>query len=303
MPQTWQRCNIFLQNISLPVFVATAAIAADRKTEPTNPMNPFLRPCTATRFLSLLLLGSSACHPEAATIHWNMNSQSPAGTLPGGLTVSTLSRGNNNGTTTLLSTTSASSGYSFVVDGTTTPASGTSNAAAAARTGPLDLALSAYFEFTLTTSAGYTAEIAALGLATRRTSTGPTKVSLRSSADNFANSLATFTSEAASTWTHSTATLAPPFYLADAATITFRLYGYDGTGSASANTANWRIDDLILEASTAALAPEPSPVPEPANATVPLAAAAAVGLSRRQRYAPKRKPRPDSPSGRGSLIA
>lgn len=246
-------------------------------------MKPFLRTHSATRLLSLLLIGSTVSEPQAATIHWNMNSPTPSSTLPGGMAIPTLSRGNNNGTTTLLSTTSASSGYSFSVDGTPTAASGSNNAAAAARTGSLDLALNAYFEFSLATTTGYTAEITALGLATRRTSTGPTTISLRSSADNFASSLATFTSEAASTWTHSTATLVAPVYLADAATITFRLYGFDGTGTASANTANWRIDDLIVSATTLASPPDPSPVPEPASTTIPLAAAAALALSRRQR--------------------
>jgi len=246
-------------------------------------MNALFQQNPVSRFLSLLLLGSSVSRPQAATIHWNMNSLAPSSTLAGGLTAPTLSRGNNNGTTTLLSTTSASSGYSFSIDGTPTAATGSNNAAAAARTGPLDLAQSAYFEFSLATTAGYTAEITALGLATRRTTTGPTTLSLRSSADNFASSLATFTSEAASTWTHSMATFVAPVYLADAATITFRLYGFNGSGSASANTANWRIDDLTVSATTLALPAEPSPVPEPGSTTIPLMTAAALGLSRRQR--------------------
>ena len=37
--------------------------------------------------------------------------------------------------------------------------------------------------------------------------------------------------------------------------VTFRIYGYNGVGSAAANTANWRIDDLTLTGSVSGFNP------------------------------------------------
>src|SRR5205085_10282881 len=89
--------------------------------------------------------------PPPSTVYWNFNTADPTSGLTADITGGTLSQGNNNGTTPLLTTTSASSGYTGV--------SGGNNLGAAARTGALvkvgtATAGSAYFEFTLSPSAG-----------------------------------------------------------------------------------------------------------------------------------------------------
>jgi hypothetical protein len=158
------------------------------------------------------------------------------------VTVSAISQGNNNGTTTLITNSSASSGY--------TGASGTYNAGAAARTGVLNTAASgsAYFEFTVTPAAGNAFILTGISFGARSTSTGPQAYTLRSSLDGYATSIATGTIANTSAWAlKSNNSLAVSS--AAGAAITFRLYGYNGTGSASAGTANWRVDDITLTGS------------------------------------------------------
>jgi hypothetical protein len=155
------------------------------------------------------------------------------------ITAPVITQGNNNGTTTMIGSTSASSGY--------TGASGTNNAGAAARTGALSTASSgsAYFEFTITPNNGYQVTMKELSFGSRGTSTGPQSVTLRSSADNYASDIFTATLLANSNWALYSNSAALNEIIASART--YRIYGYNGTGSASANTANWRIDDLKLQ--------------------------------------------------------
>ena len=155
------------------------------------------------------------------------------------LTVSDLSQGNNNGTTALLTTTSSSSTYSGY--------SASYNAGAAARTGALVTGASgsAYFEFTITPAATKYFSLTGISFGSRSTSTGPASFTLRSSVDSYATDVATGSMPGGTTWTlYSSSNLTSISGYASA--ITYRLYGYAGTGSSSANTANWRIDDLIL---------------------------------------------------------
>jgi hypothetical protein len=174
-------------------------------------------------------------------VTWNFTSGTAAATgVPANLTVSVLSQGNNNGTTTLVNGTSASSGYPG--------ASGTFNAGAAART----LALvtgsngSAYFEFTLTPSSNNSVILKGLTFGSRSTSTGPQAFSILSSADNFASVISTGILLNNGTWALSS----PSFSTTSsgvASPITFRIYGHNGSGTASPNTANWRVDDILLD--------------------------------------------------------
>ena len=174
-------------------------------------------------------------------VTWNFATASATG-VPANLTVSPLSQGNNNGTGTppLLSPTSPSSGYPG--------ASGTNNAGIAARTGALNIAASgsAYFEFTLTPAANNIVTLKGLTFGSRSTSTGPQAFSVRSSSDNYASTLSTGTTFSNSTWALSS----PSFSGTSsgvATPITFRIYGHNGVGTPGTGTANWRIDDVLLD--------------------------------------------------------
>ena len=169
-------------------------------------------------------------------------------------TIGDIAQGNNNGTTTLLTTASASTRYSFDLNGLNTSASGSNNAGAAARIGALATGASgsAYFQFTFTPTGG-DLSVTEIGFGPRSTSTGPQAWSLRSDADAYASDLVTGALTANSNWGYRTATFGSSLNVLDGATRTFRLFGYSGIGSATANTANWRIDDLQVSA-----VPEPS---------------------------------------------
>jgi len=187
---------------------------------------------------------------SSSDIYWNFQTNSPTSGIPAVLTVGVLTHGNNNGATSLLTTNSPSSGYSG--------SSGANNAGTAARIGALNTAAggSAYFEFTVTPMAGTTFTLNGISFGTRSTSTGPQAYSLRSSADNYASDIATGSISNNSAWTLKAHTGIARIFSSAA---TFRLYGYNGTGSPGANTANWRIDDLKTTVS-AASTQQPAPV-------------------------------------------
>lgn len=183
---------------------------------------------------------------SAQTIAWNFTAgnATPSTTSPAIAASSDLLQGNNNGTTTFITSSSVSSGY--------TGASGTFNAGLAARTGALNTAASgsAYVEFTLTPGAGQAVTLTGISFGTRSTSTGAQAYTLRSSLDAYATDIATGTIANNSAWSLKTNTgLSTASGVGTA--ITFRIYGYNGTGSATAGTANWRIDDLTLSVSGA----------------------------------------------------
>jgi len=183
-----------------------------------------------------------------STILWNFTVATPTSGLPADVTGGTVTQGNNNGTTTLLTTVSASSGYAGV--------SGTFNAGAAARVGALNRAAngSAYFEFTLAPTPAAKLVVSALSFGTRSTGTGPQAFAIYSSADSFTTPVATGTLLNNSAWTLQTPAVTP-ITGAIGAPLTFRLYGYNGAGGATANTANWRIDDLSVTLRTLATPP------------------------------------------------
>jgi hypothetical protein len=158
------------------------------------------------------------------------------------LIVGALAQGNNLGTTTFITNTSASSGYAG--------ATGTYNAGVTARTGVLNTAASgsAYFEFTLVPSSGNAISLSGISFASRGTSTGPLAYTIRSSLDGYTSDLAVGSLLNTSVWSlYNTASMSLNASVGIAVTV--RIYGYNGTGTASSNVANWRIDDLIINGS------------------------------------------------------
>ncbi len=191
------------------------------------------------RFFSVLLCLLLTSISFAQTIGWNFTSGDAPNTTTANLQASVLTQGNNQGVTTMITSSSAATTSAY------TGASGGNNAGAAARVGALNTAAggSAYFEFTLTPAAGYQFAISSISFGARSTSTGPQSYSIRTSNDGYASNLATGTIANTGTWAlKSNSGLS----FSSSNTITIRIYGHDGTGSASNNTANWRIDDLQL---------------------------------------------------------
>ncbi len=192
---------------------------------------------------------------ESGMVYWNMQTAASSSNNVTGVTAGSLAQGNNNGTTTMLGSSSASSVYSFDLNGTTTPASGSNNAGAAARIGALSTGSSgsAYFEFALTADSATIATFSSFVFGSRSTSTGPISFVLRSSLDGYASDLCTagsMTNNAA--WGLRSASLTSAAQFSNT-TVTFRIYGYGGSGTASVSTANWRIDDLTLTISSTAI--------------------------------------------------
>ena len=186
--------------------------------------------------LGLILLGFIGL---GQNVSWNFATASPSSNTATNVTISDVTQGNNNGTTQLITNAVPSAGYAG--------ASGTNNAGAAARTGALNTGASgsAYFEFTITPNPTVVATLTNINFGTRSTPSGPQAYTLRSSLDNYASDVMTGTIPNNSTWTLQSP---PPFNISSAVStsITFRIYGYNGSGAVAQSTANWRIDDLIL---------------------------------------------------------
>ena len=175
---------------------------------------------------------------------WDFTTATPTSGLPADVSGGTVVQRNNFGTTQTLTTVSVSSGYTGV--------SGTANAGAAARVGSLNLAEggSAFFEFTLTPAAARQLSVTGLSFGARSTATGPQAYALFAVNGTAEPALIASGSLANnSVWTRITPTFLP--VVSDTATsLTFRLYGCNGTGNAGVNTANWRIDDLAVQLTT-----------------------------------------------------
>ncbi|MDR0231652.1 MAG: T9SS type A sorting domain-containing protein [Dysgonamonadaceae bacterium] len=207
---------------------------------------------TGAQDQTVTLTGAGVLPPVSDPTHyWDFGTDAanpaPSGTIAN-LTVSDISIGNTLGTlATFISTGSASSGYMG--------ASAQYNAGNAARAGALNTGASgsAYFEFTVTPNAGYSIALSAMSFGTRSTNTGAAAYSLRSSVDNYATEITGGDiMVTGNPWTLKS-NLDLTFETADNSPVTFRLYGYAGTGSPGSGTINWRIDDLSLILSATAI--------------------------------------------------
>jgi hypothetical protein len=217
------------------------------------------------------VLATFAVGSIQAQIVWNFGNATdgalgtPSTDVEALLSAGAVTQGNNNGTTTLLTSTSVSSGY--------TGASGSFNAGAAAKTGSLDTSISAYFEFTLTADGGSDAVLSAISFGSRSTTTGPKLYTIVYSTNNFTSSttLASGSMPSTSTWTLYNPTFTA-LTISSGSSVVFRIYGSDGTGSPTAGTANWRIDDLAV-----------NPVPEPGTVALVALGLGAVTWGMRRR--------------------
>jgi len=237
-----------ISGVNLPVLALAGLVATDTGSYDVVITN--VAGMTTSQAATVLVTDAV---PEA--IYWDFTTASPTRGLPAEVTGGSVTQGNNNGTTVLLTTTSASSGYAGV--------SGTFNAGAAARIGALNTGAggSAYFEFTLTAPADKQLAVSAIAFGSRSTGTGPQAFALFSSADNFTAPLSSGILANNSSWRLLSASL-PGVTSSAGESLTFRLYGYNGTGSPSANTANWRIDDLTLTVGLLAIPPVPPAITE-----------------------------------------
>ena len=200
--------------------------------------NLYIRTLVIIIFLNLYNLGFGQ-----TTFTWNFGTSAanpaPSSGSLANLTVGNITIGNILGTVTMLSTTSASSGY--------TGATGQYNAGNAARTGALVTGTngSAYFEIILTPASGYCVNISSINFGTRSTGTAPKNFTVRTSIDNYASSIASDTIPSTSAWFLKNPTTISTSGLVSTS-VTLRIYGYNGAGSPSSNTINWRIDDLNI---------------------------------------------------------
>jgi len=176
----------------------------------------------------------------------------PTSNAVSNLTVSPLSQGNT--TTTGGTTTSVSSDYTFLLNSATTTASGGFNLTFSAKSGTLDTGSSSYMAVTLTPAAGYSGTVSAVGFGSRSTPSGPTTLSLRSSADGYAADVASFSPSTTSNWAYFTNSFVNPVQFSSSSPLTLRLYG---SGGSSATSGNWRLDDLQLDV---IVVPEPAAV-------------------------------------------
>lgn len=118
----------------------------------------------------------------------------------------------------------------------------------------LDKETATYFEITLTPDTDYLISLTDLSFGSRSTPSGPRRLEVYSSANEFATVVAGFDVLNNEDWTLQSVSglsLQGPAN----STVTLRIYGYGGTGTA----ANWRIDDVILTASASAV-PEPGAI-------------------------------------------
>ena len=177
---------------------------------------------------------SSGVH--AADVVWNFGSTTPGATSPtSGTPIANLIIGGITQGTIAITSGSATS-YAG--------ASGGCNIGFTASGGALNTGTSAYFEFTLTPSGGYSFLLAGLSFGSRSTSTGPVSFALRSSMDNYASDIQISTGNLSnSSWGLKDLGL---LSLASSSGTTFRLYGYGGSSSGS---GNWRVDDVKISAS------------------------------------------------------
>jgi hypothetical protein len=213
--------------------------------------------------MTLLFADSSVKAGLTNAVYWDFftGGASPTSNSFSGLTVSSLSQGNSGASVALLSATSPSSANPYTT-AAGFPDSGTTNAEIVAPTGILNLGASGSaffaFSFSLGLSSPFSYNVTNISFGSRSTGTGPQTLSLYDSTDGFASShfIGSISVLTNSTWAAESFNNLSVLIPNNAGTISFRIFGSDGVGSAG-SSANWRIDDLGVALSPA---PEPSTV-------------------------------------------
>lgn len=195
-----------------------------------------------TYLIGFFMLVLSSSVSAQVTYYWDCDTATPTSGSDPNLTISAVSQWNNNGTTQLITSASSSSGY--------TGASGTYNFGSACYTGPVGSG----FEFTITPATGYNFTIDEISLGSRSTGTGPQSFTISYTADGGGGDLANYSNTGgASTWrlySFPGLNIEIPKSIHNNLPVTILINGYGGSGNASKNTANWRIDDLKLKISS-----------------------------------------------------
>ncbi|TAG11304.1 MAG: hypothetical protein EAZ42_01130 [Verrucomicrobia bacterium] len=209
-----------------------------------------------------------AASSHAAIMVWNFtdgNSTVDSGT-PVNFAISDMSIGNSNGTVATPINSSSPSTY--------TGASGTNNIGNAFRTGPLGTGVgqSGYLEFTVTPFSGFTFILSDMDFGMRSTLTGPLSYALRASSDAYTANIFTGSNANNGLWTLKNNTFTAFNSTVPGASVTFRLFAFDGAGNAAPSTINGRFDDISIDLTA---------IPEPSSAL--LGAIGALGLLRRRR--------------------
>ena len=227
-------------------------------------------------YLAMAIAVRMASAGMAQTIQWSFGCASPGVASPTADTADyvwggDVTNGNWKSATAMLSSTSESD-YAGASKQMNACVVASTNAFSAASGG------SAYFEFSLTPSLGFALAVTNLSFGSRGTSTGPQAFCVRSSLDGYAADLAAGTLENDGKWAMKTVALAATSTVAGAS-VTFRIYGYNGAGSVS-SSANWRMDDLAVAVRAIEVenAVPPSIEPVPAQ-SVRVGQALALGLT------------------------
>lgn len=208
-------------------------------------------------------------------VKWNFGTSSanpaPSSGVPvNNLNISNFSAGNNANTSQTGLQLNTSSGSN------NTGASGQYNASITAENESFNAATSAYFEFTLTPAAGFTVTLNSLSFGSRSTSTGPTDLEIRTSADNFGSAAASFSQTPNSTWRGFSSNFSG---ITSSQPLVVRIYGFvqDGSGSVNSSSANnFRIDDVTIDLLVAVM-PECSGTPDAGTASAQTSAFCVAG--------------------------
>ena len=198
-----------------------------------------------TYLIGFFILAFSSSVMAQTIYYWDCDTATPTSGSDPNLTISAVSQWNNNGTTPLITSVSSSSGY--------TGASGGNNFGSACYVGPVGSG----FEFTITPATGYNFTIDEISLGSRSTGTGPQEFTISYTADGGGGDLANYSNTGgATTWrlySFPGLNVEIPESIHNNLPVTILINGYDGSGNANKNTANWRIDDLTLKISNITL--------------------------------------------------